>query len=85
MYQSALSDADISTLVAQAVASVVANVPMGGHPPSGLFYLEDLRAAIVASVPGAFHVTLSLSTDISLAVGQALSLGTITQTAVNRF
>lgn len=85
IYQSALSDADISTLVAQAVADVVANVPIGGHPPSGLFYLEDLRAAIVAAVPGAFHVTLTLSSDIALSVGQALSVGTITQTAVNRY
>ena len=85
MYQSALSDADINTLVAQAVAGVVANVPIGGHPPAGLFYLEDLRAAIVAAVPGAFHVTLTISSDIALSVGQALTVGTITQTAVNRY
>lgn len=85
IYQSAYSDAELNSKVQAALGRFVAATPIGGNPPSGLVYLDALKATIVEAVPGCFHCTVSLGSDIPLATGQGLVLGTVTQTSVTRY
>ena len=82
---SSLTSLQVQSVIAAAIASYFATVPISGYkiPPDvlGKLYVEAIRTAISKATPGIIKVAVTLpAADLELEVGEVAKLGAITPT-----